>query len=1692
MAHSTRFTITSEIQQHGDAVLYRGYRTADRVPVAIKLSRSDGPDRRVLAKLRHEYAILQDLSLAGVVKTYGIEKDGSRLALLLEDFGGSPLDIVLKTRSLDLRSTLKIAASVADALASIHQHDIIHKDIKPHNILVHTDTWAAQLIGFGIATRLARETQGPAERLDTLEGTLAYMSPEQTGRMNRALDDRTDLYSLGVTLYEMLTGVLPFQSTDPAELVHSHIARRPTPPREVSPEIPQIVSDIVMKLLAKAAEDRYETASGLAADLNECLAQLSATGRVDPFPLGRRDRSGKLRLPQKLYGREEETKALGSAWQRASSGAAEVFLVSGYAGVGKSVLIQDIHQFIARDGGHFIQGKFDQLDRITPYAPVARAFRELVQELLAEPAEALESWKRRVQLALGSNGRLLVDLVPELELLIGPQPSVPSLGLIESQNRFARVFQSFLRTVAARGCPLALFLDDLQWIDPASLNLIEQLLSDPDRGYLLVLGAYRDNEVDKAHPLMLAMERLRAAGVTVSQVTLQPLSLPDATQFVADALGSDAGAITKLAELAWSKTHGNPFFLNQFLRALEQEKLLAFDAPSGSWIWDIQRIEARMVTDNVVEFMAGKILQLPENTRRVLKLAACIGHEFDLSSLAMICERAPGDVTADLWEALREGLVLPLHPEYRFLDARVDDDAEAPLSRSFHVSYRFLHDRVQQAAYSAVEEGERNALHLRIGRILLAKSGAEPQGKALFDITNHLNLGVALIDDPGERVRLARLNLAAGRRAKESAAFQTAADYCRAGLSLLGEADWKENYELTFALHLERAECEFMIGAFDAVESSIDILLGHARSHFDQARVHKLHIAVCCARSQFDRAIDIARTALSRFGIDYPETTEARIAAATAEVEAVRANLVGRRLEDLRQAPMITDPDKKTATALLRTVGPAAYFVDAFLTAFGTMREVNIALQYGLSEFSPSTFAAYAMTLCGWLNQYEEAYAFGTLAMDLCERFGAVEQRCPVSFLVGTVSSFCRPLRSSLDYFAQAHHAGLESGDHWILCMNAWRAVDCRLGLGDELGAVAEEADRALALTQRVKNPVAETVLRISKQMIANLRGRTRSRSSLSDETFDEEAFAGALSHPMMVLAADWYYTVKLELATLYEDHETALAMARLGDSKSVNRSTAHAETDRIFFLCLACCGLRSTRTAAEQEEPIELLAKGQHKLAELADSCPENFLHKKLLVEAERARIEGDELSAMNLYGAAIDAAGKNEFLHHEALANELAAKFHLAKGRRKIALIHLRDAYQGYLRWGATAKAADLAGKYPQLDVQTVDAPAMGVSVRATTTGKGSAILDMATVHRAAQTIAGEIVLEKILDRLMRLAIEHAGAQRGALLRLRDGKLTLDATITLDPDKVTIGPPALVETCAEIPLSVVHYVERTGEPVVLGDASRKGRFAGDPYIAERQTKSLLCLALMHQQKLTGVLYLENNAATDVFTPARIDLCALLSSQAAIALENARLVARAEATAGELRRANEALEERIADRTKELREANERLRFELGERERAEAERERLQEEIIRTQRERLSEMSTPLIPITDGIMVMPLIGTVDQARACQMLETVVEGASSRQAAAVIIDITGVKVVDTSVAAMLVSAAGALKLIGAQAVLTGIRPEVARTLVQLGVELRSIVTKGSLQSGIAYALRHSGEKQLLPPQGAMLSRRSG
>ena len=1651
------YTLLDKAYEGAETVLFRG-RREDGTPVAVKRTRGEFPTARELCRLRREFALLEEAAgVPGVVRGYAIEKCGRGIALVMEDLGPCSLHSVLAARRLDVGTSLEIAIALSGTLDALHGLRILHKDIKPHNVMIDEATGRPCLVDFGIAARLSQEAQR-VKSPDALEGTLAYIAPEQTGRMNRVVDLRADLYSLGVTLYEMLTGALPFEGVDPTEMIHSHMARTPTPPHERSEAVPAALSAIVMRLLSKTPEERYQSARGLKVDLEACLRPWQATGRIDPFPLGQRDLALELRIPQKLYGREEQVLALLSAFERARRGAGGLILVSGYSGVGKSSLVGEIHKPVASRGGSFVRGKFDPICRDVPLAPVAHALRELIRQILTEPAGALAAWKEKLLTAVGANGRLLVELIPELELVLGPQPEVQALGPKESQNRFASLVQRFLQVFASAGHPLALFLDDLQWADPASLKLLGLLLGDPDLCHLLVVGAYRDNEVDAAHPLRSALDELRRAGALITELTLGPLAPAVVTQLLADTLSARDREVEPLSALLFDKTQGNPFFLSQLLRSLHEGGALFLDAALGAWAWDLGRVRGAVATDNVIDLMLGRLRRLTPATQRVLKLASCMGHEFDLATLAIMDQRPPARTAADLWEALREGLILPLDSDYRLFDESAGA-GPSDAGGEIQVSYRFLHDRVLQAAYSLIEPGRTEEVHREIGRLLWARSGEAPRDEDLLEIVRHLNLGGRGLTDEAERVALARLNLRAGRRVKGTAAYQAAADYFGAGAALLGEAGWDRDDDLCFALAREGAECAYLGGAPERAEALFSALLLRARSSVERARIHNLRVVLYTTLGQFADAVRAGREGLAVLGVTLPETEAEQQASFGAELAEVAVNLGDRRVEDLIDAPVIDDPERRLVMQIVCDVSTASYFVSPTLYGTAVLKQVNLSLKHGHSDVSAFSYMAYGFILATMLDRPAEGHAFGLLALRLNDRF---QNAALTPTLAGTFSCYLymtQPVRASGPFFQKSRQAAIESGDLVFLAAGWHAEVALKFGTGYQLEEIREEVERGLAVTQRTKDVTAVAIMTLVRQAIASLQGRTRGDFSLSDDAFNEEEFCAKLDGQEQGAALFYHALFKLELLYLQGDFASAALVAEEAEARSISVLGMYSTTRVSFYACLALLALPPAATAEEGQRRAEAIARHKGRIAGLAVNSPENFEHQRLLLEAEEARVAGRPAEAMDLYDRAIALAWENEFPHDEALANELCAKLHVGMGRTKVARVYMTDAYLGYRHWGATAKTDALARQHASLlpSSDSGQRASPSASPPGATTGSllsrttvGS-LRDAALIVRAAQDIAGETELERVIQRLVTIVLENAGAQRGALLLERDGRLFVEATFGIEPEPLVVGLSAPLETRGDLPQSVARIVARTREPLVLDDASADARFSGDPYIAGRGTKSVLCLPLVHQGRLSGVLYLAHDAAAAAFNEARVELLGLLASQAAISIENAELLSSARAANEQVRHINAQLEAEVAERVA-------------------------LQEQRIEAQRIRLAELSTPLMPITDRIMVMPLIGAMDAERASQVLEAALQGAQRHQARVMILDVTGLRDIDTPVAGMLAGTASALRLLGTQTVLTGIRAEAAQAMIDLDIDLRALVTLGTLQSGFAYALQRSGE----------------
>ena len=1457
----------------GDLALYRG---CGKGLSPILLAAAESGSIASHKRLEHEYALKGNLDAAWAAQPIELSRHHNRAALVLEDPGGAVLARLLG-QPLGITEFLRIGISLAGALRQLHARGLFHKDIKPANILVDVAGGGVWLTGFGIASRLPRECPNP-EPPDAIAGTLSYMAPEQTGRMNRSIDGRSDLYSLGVTFYEMLTGTLPFTAADPLEWVHCHIARRPAPPHERRIDTPGALSAITMKLLAKTAEERYQTAGGVEADLRRCLAEWETHGRIDPFPLGAHDVSDRLLIPEQLYGREREIETLLACFDRVvAHGTAELVLVTGYSGIGKSSVAHELHKVLVPSHGLYASGKFDQYKRDIPYVTLAQAFQSLVRSLLSQSEAELGRWRDSLSEALGSNGQLILNLVPELELIIGKQPAVPNLPPQEAKNRFQMVFRHFLGVFARQEHPLALFLDDLQWLDSATLELLEHLITHSEVRHLLLVGAYRDKEAGPSHPLTRTLETIRATDARLHEIVLTPLGLEDIGRLVADALHCVPESARSLAHLVHEKTGGNPFFAIQFMIALTDEGLLAFDSVAAVWTWDLNRIRAKNYTDNVVDLMVQKLKRLPSTTQDALKHLACLGDTTGMVTLGMALQQTEEAMHATLWEALRAGLII--HQGN---------------------NYRFLHDRIQQAAYSLIPEAHRPEVHVRLGRVLRASLTADDLAEQLFEVANQFNRGTALLVDRTEKADVATLNLRTGRKAKASAAYASARAYFVAGIALLDESDWGSRHELIFSLSLERAECELLSGNLGKAEQLIVELLERAASNTEFADVSCLKINLHVLKGEYPQAIDSALTCLHLFGIDLPaQPTPEQV---RVEYETVWRTLEGRPIESLIDLPPMTEPEVRAAMQVLSVLAPPATMTDFRLFCLLACRMVNVSIEHGICGAAAHGWSLLGAILGSVFHRYGDSYRFAKLACDLVEKRGFIAYQPKVYHAMGTVAFWMQPIGAAIDLMRATVRTAIETGDLTFACYGMNQSITGLLLRSDPLDAVWRESERALDFAREAKYGNAADIVISQQRLIATMQGRTAAFSTFSDAQFDEAQFEAQLPTDRLVPMISWYWILKLEARFLSGDYAEALAAAsKVKPFLSIPTPQIQL-LNYFYYAALAVAALFDNAPADEQAGWLSLLKAHQEQLREWSDNCAATFADRHALVSAEIARLEGRDTEAMGLYEQAVQSAREQGFLQTEGVAQEVAAGFYAARGVESFAQTYLRNARNCYLRWGALGKVRQLDRRHPWLREES------GPTVHGATIDAPVEQLDAGAVVKASQAVSSEIDLAKLIETLMRISLEHAGAARGLLILFTgdEPRIAAEATTGGGNIEVTLRNSAL--TPPELIEPVLHTAVRTRESVILDDASAQIPFSADGQPRQKSARSVLCLPLVKQTKLVGALYLENNLAPRVFTSAKLAVLEVLASQAAISLENVRLYDELRMENSERRRAEEDL----------------------------------------------------------------------------------------------------------------------------------------------------------------------------------------
>lgn len=1499
------FRFTETLHPGSNSIVYRAVTASGRT-VVLKQLRDARPSLLRLARYHNEADLGRDHGVDGVVHATALHRVGRSLAIEFEDIGAKAIALTLAEGLPTVDQALEVTEAVARQLTGLHAAGIVHRDVNPSNIVRVSTTGQVQLIDLGIATR--RPADVPVSRPpDQLEGTLAYISPEQTGRMNRAVDSRTDIYALGCTLFELLTGQPPFRETDLFGLVHAHIAKPPPTPTSLRPELPEAVDALVARMLEKSPDQRYQSAAGVLADIRHLRARL-AQGHTRPFPLATDDHATELRPASRLVGRESQLSQLMDAFERARSGGSALVLVRGPSGIGKSALVNEVHAPITAAHGLFLSGKFDQLQRGAALGALGSVLSQLAMHVRAWPSAVSDPWVATIRAAVGPAGAVLNALSPDARALLGDLPPVETLPGPESQHRLHRACIDLFRCVARPERPLVLFLDDLQWADPASMRLLEALLTTDDLGHILVVGAYRDHEVPRGHLLEDLAPRLERAGVDVHAVGLQALDQVRVIELVADILGHPASIVAPLGAIVHRRTHGNPFFVFQFLQALRESSALGLSPTTGRWRWDVQRISRQAYTENVVELLVQRLANIPPEARHTLAVAACIGNTFEVGLLARASGRPTAEVVAHLEPAIHLGLVQPLD----VLPLR----SGAALTEHPDTSCRFVHDRVQQAAVLPLDTDARTRAHRDIGRALLAEAARVPD---TFTLAGHLQRAAPLIDRPDERRTHAEILHQAARLALESAASDSAADFARAALELLADDPTLPDH--TFTLRLLAAVAATRAGRFVDADAHHAVLERTARGPDDRVAAGVERLDQFLMQGRYAEGVQAGLACLALLGVDIPRDP----ATVDTDLDALHAEMVellgDRSVIDLLHAPRMTDPRMELAVRLWYGVFMCAYLGGQGAIALLWFAHMALlSARHGNCALSAYGYTGYGMVLTVTERDFALGRAYGELGVALCERFDDISTRCKTNFFFAAdVQDWTGPIRHSQPYFKRALDLALQCGDWTVAGYVGMQSGSDQLTSGQNLAELATWLEGQLAFLQRKSNHEAcDIIIAGVYRPVLHLLGRTDGW-----DTFDGDGFSSAAyeaHHDGHGFHLAWLWASGIRAAWLRQDRASyPLWAGRISTIESFVPSHSKVPEAAMFaaLMRIALIEDQPDHASTHRAEVDRLL----ERLRRWADACPENVRARVLLVEAECARLEGRLGVAVERYEAARVAASDARAPNVEALICEAHAGLWRSRGRTAMAAELMREAAWLYERWGAVAKVAALEAARPEAFKPTTTIH--GLTFQGSTGGVVDATIDAAAVVRAARAISSEVELPALLARLLDTVLAHSGAQR-AVLVMQDDQLgwTVRAETSArgEPPRDLRVPLDTDDAALLVPRGLVHLVLDNPHTVRISDALLTTGLEEDPFVHTHQVRSLLCLPLQGQGRLEGVLVLTHHQSAGAFDPSHASVLEHLSTQIAIALANATLFA-------QVTDARASLEQRVVERTRELRGAMSQLR---------------------------------------------------------------------------------------------------------------------------------------------------------------------
>lgn len=1425
------YTINRELPSiHKNIKIFDAVRAKDDHPVIIKLLKDKNPSLEEIEQFKNEYQILKLLRRNKFIpQVLGFEKIEHSYAIILDKIEGFTLqEMVAKKGSLSLDEFFNFVIKIAEILSQLHDQHIIHLDINPSNIIYDPKNDEIYIIGFGAATKLSNQ-KASTTNPNRIEGELKYISPEQTGRMNRSIDYRSDYYSLGATFYHLLSGYPPFQLDSPMKLIYHHIAVLPEPLNKVNQEVPEIVANIVQKLMAKTAEERYQSASGLIHDLEKCQEMLAT--EFQDFLLGQKDVYSSFHMPEKLYGRDRELEILLKTYEKASKGRIELILVEGYAGIGKTSLVHELYKPITQQGGYFLSGKFDQFKHHIPYAAMIQALNEWVQKILTEDNRVIEDFKNRILKAVKGNGQVILDVIPQLENIIGPQPELPQMEQIETQNRFHQVFQAFISAIATEDYPMVMFLDDLQWADLPSLNILESLLTSLSCKHILIIGAYRSNEIDESHPLVGLLERLNKRSVIYGTIALGPLSLEHVTEIIGDLVHRHDDKVKELAEVCYQKTNGNPFFLLQLLKTLHEENLLVFDTAQNYWVWEIEKIQEKGVSDNVVDLMINRIQQLPQELSDVLQYSACLGNRFNLKLLSHITKKPVERLFIDMQELLENGFI-------------VSGGHQKEIQM-----YQFAHDRIQQAAHSILDEIKRNEIHLELARYILRNTKKENINDVIFEIIDHYNFCVdsqmTNVMDTEERLTIANLNLQAAKLAKAASAYDPQLKYVEYALYVLDENILDANYNLMMDLYTEACEASYLSGKHKLMEYYADLLAKNSKSVYDEVKTIQTKVFSYTSQEKHSKALDVIIEALKRLGTKlprHPNQVQILMAVMKVKFSLYMLSLRGKKISDLLDLPEMTDHTKRIVIGLLKTSYSPAYLGEPDLFAILVCEAILISLKYGNAKDSAYPYICYGMICCDILKDIDTGYALGEMANALNIKMRDEETATKLNLvLAGFIRPWKDSIRSILPDLLKAYERGFENGDLEYGCYGAYINIAYSFFAGMPIKPLMpkieafEKRFNSLQLTQSLQflHMTHEGIL----PFIENVSIPFPDLKDVKDISILFNTYNFRLMHS--------FY---------FEDFEVAHKSIQLG-KKYTSIVAWQGVPVFHFYEALTLLQEYPEKPTALKRKTIN---KNLKKLQFWAKHAPANHTHKVLLLEAEIAhKIKKDKDEALKLYWQAIEVAKRNEYLHEEALANELLAKFYIAQGNKEQAKEYLNDALYCYHIWGSDTKYEQLLTKYADIidrtNLRQRDQIEFNVSEK------------LQKVHFDNIDAVSES-LETFFDAV----IEFSGAQKGLLIGFKHDTYTLLAEKTIVSNVILKNNKPLEPHI--VPLSMINYIDKTKETVVIDDAVTSEHYSFDPYVTSNKAKSILALPLIQDDNFYGILYLENNLTNGAFTKTRLN----------------------------------------------------------------------------------------------------------------------------------------------------------------------------------------------------------------------------